>query len=32
MKDGTPTKWLYSPADSTALVHYGPNFSCDGVE
>lgn len=32
MKDGPPSKWIFSPGDSADLLHYGPNFSCDGHE
>jgi hypothetical protein len=32
MRDGDPSKWIFSPDDSAHLLHYGPNFSCDGLE
>ena len=26
-----PANWIYSPADASALVHYGPNYACNSL-
>jgi hypothetical protein len=26
-----PANWIYSPADASALLHYGPNYACNGL-
>jgi hypothetical protein len=30
--DDDPIQWIFSPADPTALVNYGPNYACSGIE
>lgn len=32
MREGAPSKWIFSPADPANLLHYEPNFACDGDE
>ena len=31
-RDAEPAQWIFSPADPTDVVHYGPNYACDGVQ
>jgi hypothetical protein len=30
--DGEDSQWIYYPSDPTALRHYGPNWTCGGLE
>ncbi len=32
MLDDSPSMWIFSPADPSDPLHYGPNFACDGIE
>ena len=29
---GGPAQWIYSPSNKNALVHYGPNYTCNGLQ
>jgi hypothetical protein len=31
-QEGEPAQWIFSPADPADVVHYGPNYTCDGVQ
>jgi hypothetical protein len=31
-RDGEPAQWIFSPVDPADMVHYGPNYACDGVQ
>jgi hypothetical protein len=32
LRGGEPTQWIFSPADWRDAIHYGPNYTCNGIQ